>query len=171
MIGPPPSCSPLIKLNRIGKDGKTIVIYKLRTMYPYSEYLQEYIYNNNNLDKGGKFKDDFRISRLGKILRKYWIDELPMIINLLKGDVKLFGVRPLSQQYFNLYSQELQKLRIKFKPGLVPPYYADLPKNFEEIMASELKYLTQYQKNPYLTDLKYLTISLYNIIVKFKRSK
>ncbi len=58
-------------------------------MHPYSEYLQEYILERNGLDKGGKFKGDFRITGWGKILRRYWLDELLMIINLFKGDLKI----------------------------------------------------------------------------------
>ena len=145
-----PSHYPLIKLKRIGQYGTTINVYKLRTMHSYSEYLQDYIYKNNNIYNGGKFKNDFRISSAGRIIRKLWIDELPMLLNLLKGEVKIFGVRPLSQQYYNLYTEELKKERIKYKPGLIPPYYVDLPKDLDEIMASEMKYLKLYDKNPLL---------------------
>jgi lipopolysaccharide/colanic/teichoic acid biosynthesis glycosyltransferase len=168
---PKPTSSPIIRLKRIGKDGKLITIYKIRTMYPYSEYLQSYTYNKNHIEPGGKFCDDKRVSRIGNFIRKYWIDELPMLINLIKGDVKLIGVRPLSQQYFSLYPNELQQLRIKFRPGLIPPYYADLPSSFDEIIDSERRYLISYQNNPLLTDLRYLIKSLFNIIFKFKRSK
>ena len=44
-----------------------------------------------------------------KLFRKYWVDELPMILNLLKGDLKIVGVRPLSSHYLSLYSEELRK--------------------------------------------------------------
>ena len=99
-------------------------------MHPFSEFLQQYIYEQNFLDEKSKFKDDFRITTIGKIMRKLWIDEFPMIINLFKGELKIVGVRPLSQQYFNLYPEEMRQFRTKFKPGLVPPYYVDLPKKF-----------------------------------------
>ncbi len=88
---------------------------------PYSEYIQQFVYEKNRLEKGGKFKDDFRVTTLGKFLRKFWLDELPMLINVLKGDIKIVGVRPLSSHYYNLYSEELKQYRIKFKPGLIPP--------------------------------------------------
>lgn len=165
-----PSYNFLIKLNRIGFKGKTFKVYKLRTMRPYSEYLQEYIYKKNNLKTGGKIKDDFRISPFGKILRKFWIDELPMIINLIKGEMKIVGVRPLSKHYFSLYNKELQSLRIKSKPGLIPPFYVDLPKSLDEIMESELKYLSLYKKNPFKTDFIYFFKSVFNIIFKRKTS-
>jgi lipopolysaccharide/colanic/teichoic acid biosynthesis glycosyltransferase len=166
-----PTYGPLIKLSRVGKDGKIISIYKYRTMHPYAEYLQEYVYEKKDLADGGKFNDDFRITNVGRFMRKLWIDELPMLINLLQGDIKLVGVRPLSQHYFSLYTPELQQRRIKYKPGLLPPFYADLPGTLEEIMASEMKYLDSYDKHPFITDWKYFWKIWKNIIVKKARSQ
>lgn len=166
-----PTYGPMVKLRRIGKGGKLIKVYKLRTMHPFSEFLQEYVYNKEGLQEGGKFKDDFRVSSIGKILRTFWLDELPMLYNLLRGDLKIFGVRPLSKHYFNLYSEELKELRIKTKPGLIPPFYVDYPKTLDGIMASERLYLEQYLKNPIRTDIKYLTKAIINIVFKRYRSK
>lgn len=166
-----PSYGIVYPMRRVGKGGKIINVYKFRTMYAYSEYLQEYIYEKNSLDTGGKFKDDFRVSRVGKLLRRYWIDELPMIINVLKGDLKIVGVRPLSRHYLSLYTPELQNLRKKFKPGLIPPYYVDLPETMEEIMDSEMRYLKAYEKHPFLTDVKYFFLVGYTILFKKARSK
>jgi len=142
----------------------------MRTMHPYAEYLQEYVFEKNALQEGGKFKNDFRVSTIGKLMRKLWLDELPMFINLFKGDVKIVGVRPLSQHYFSLYTPELQQLRIKHKPGLIPPFYVDNPKTLEEIMESERKYLEQYEKHPFRTDIKYFFLAIYNIVIKHYRS-
>jgi len=166
-----PTYGPLIRLKRIGKNGKIIDVYKLRTMHPYSEFIQEFVYDRNDLDEGGKFKNDFRITTLGKICRKFWIDELPMFVNILKREMKLVGVRPLSQQYFNLYPEEIQQLRTKFRPGLLPPFYADMPKSFDEIVASEKKYLERYQRHPFTTDFVYFFIIVKNILFKKARSK
>ncbi|MDD2413034.1 MAG: sugar transferase [Bacteroidales bacterium] len=171
ILGLKPTYGPLIKLRRVGKNGKIIEVLKFRTMHPYSEYIQEYVYKNNDLDDGGKFKDDFRISTLGKIFRKFWIDEFPMFLNILKGDLKIVGIRPLSQHYFKLYPEEFQEYRINFKPGLLPPYYADMPKDIPEIVASEKKYLLQYEKSPFLTDVKYFFLISKNILFKRARSK
>lgn len=165
-----PSYGPIIRLNRIGKNKKTFNVYKLRTMHPFSEYLQEYVYNQNKLQEGGKIKNDFRISPEGRIFRKFWIDEIPMIVNILKGDMKLIGVRPLSAHFFSLYTKELQEERVKVKPGFIPPFYADLPKTMDEIMDSELRYLRAYQKAPFKTDVKYLYMSLKNVFFKGARS-
>jgi lipopolysaccharide/colanic/teichoic acid biosynthesis glycosyltransferase len=165
-----PTYGPIIKLKRIGENGKEFNVFKLRTMHPFSEYLQEYVYNKNKLQDGGKIKDDFRISPEGRIFRKIWLDEIPMIYNIIKGDMKIVGVRPLSSHFFSLYDKELQDLRTKFKPGFIPPFYVDLPKTMDEIIASEKKYLILYEKNPIWTDLKYFYLSFKNVIFKGARS-
>ena len=165
-----PRFSILFKMDRIGKNGKTITVYKIRTMHPYAEYLQEYIYKISNLQKGGKFKNDFRVTTWGRALRRLWIDELPMLINLFKGELKLVGVRPLSTQYLSLYSEELKEKRKEVKPGLIPPFYADLPNTLEEIMASEINYINAYKKHPINTDLKYFFKATSNILFNSARS-
>ena len=165
-----PSYGPLVRLERSGGNGRPITIYKFRTMYPYSEYLQEYVYNMHSLERGGKFKNDFRVSALGKFMRETWLDELPMLYNWIKGDVQLFGVRPLSAQYLSLYDDKLQALRGKVKPGLIPPFYADLPETFEEIKESEKRYLESYLREPFKTQCSYLWKSFVNIIIKGARS-
>jgi hypothetical protein len=165
-----PTYGPFVKLRRIGKNGKRINVFKLRTMHPYAEYLQDYVHKKNDLAEGGKMKDDFRISTLGKVFRKLWIDELPMLINWLKRDIKLVGVRPLSEHYFNLYDEDLQKLRVKTRPGLIPPFYADMPKTLKEIQESETKYLKAYFKKPWRTDWKYFWRAFRNIVFKRARS-
>ena len=160
----------LIHLNRIGRGGKMIKMYKLRTMHPYSEYIQDYVYQQNNLAPGGKIRDDFRITTVGRRLRRCWIDELPGLWNWIRGDVKIVGVRPLSSHYFNLYSPELRQRRIRFKPGLIPPFYADLPESLDEIQASEMRYLDAYEKAPLRTDFRYFRKALFNILVKGAKS-
>ena len=166
-----PSYGPIFKMKRVGYRGKIISVYKFRTMSPYSEYIQKKVIEENLLDKGGKVKNDYRITFYGKFIRKYWIDELPMIINWLKRDLKIVGVRPLSEDYFSRYPADLKEMRIKTKPGLVPPYYVDLPVTFEEICDSERNYLMKYFKSPFKTDLVYLFKAVYNIFIKGNRSQ
>ncbi len=167
---PTPTYGPFITLRRVGKGGEMIKVYKLRTMYPFAEYLQDYVHKNNDLENGGKFKDDFRVSKSRSILRKLWIDELPMLLNLFRGEVKVVGVRPLSRHYYELYSKELQQKRIRWKPGLIPPYYADMPETLDEIQASEMKYLDSYEKRPLRTQWSYFWKAWKNIIFKKARS-
>ena len=168
-----PSGGLLIKLRRVGKDGKMIGVYKFRTMYSYSEYLQPYIYEHNHLQQGGKFADDYRVTPWGRWMRKYWIDELPMFINFFKGELKLVGVRPLSRHYFSLYTPEMQNLRTKVTPGLLPPFYYDkqTPKTIEEVQASERRYIEASLKHPVLTDIRYFFGTIANIILRGKTSK
>lgn len=167
-----PSCAPLIKLRRVGKDGNLIGVYKFRTMYSYSEYLQPYIYKYVGMQDGGKFADDYRVNGWGKFMRSSWLDELPMIINLFKGQLKLFGVRPLSRHYFSLYTPEMQQLRIKVKPGLIPPFYyeRETPKTIEDVQASERRYIEAYLQHPFRTDWRYFWGSVANILFRRKRS-
>jgi lipopolysaccharide/colanic/teichoic acid biosynthesis glycosyltransferase len=161
-----PTYGALIRLNRVGYGGISFIVYKLRTMHPYAEYIQEYIYEHNNLREGGKFADDFRITSYGSWMRKLWIDELPMLYNLLKGEMKIVGVRPLSKHYFSLYPPDVQALRNRVRPGLIPPFYADLPKSLDEIIESERKYLQLYINNPNATDWRYFWKAFKNIVFK-----
>ncbi len=161
---------PLIALPRVGMYGDLIKVYKLRTMHPYSEFIQDYVYKMHDLQQGGKFRDDFRITSWGGICRRVWLDEFPMFINFFKGNMKLVGVRPLSKHYFELYTEELRVRRIKYKPGLIPPFYADMPSDLEEIQASEIRYLDSYDKSPVMTDVRYLAKSSWNILFKKARS-
>jgi lipopolysaccharide/colanic/teichoic acid biosynthesis glycosyltransferase len=165
-----PTYGLFVKLTRVGKDGKYIQVRKFRTMHPFSEYIQEYLFNKNNLKEGGKLDRDFRITSWGKVIRKLWIDEIPMIWNLLKGEIKLFGVRPLSRHYFSLYPEDFQQMRIRHKPGLIPPFYVDMPKTLDEIVDSEKRYLEAYERNPLKTDIVYLYKALCNIIIRKARS-
>jgi len=168
---PIPKEGVLFSMKRMGKNNKPITVYKFRSMHPYAEYAQAYLHKTNGLAAGGKFKDDYRVSTGGRLIRKYWIDELPMLYNLLRGDIKLIGVRPISQHYFDLYPEELRTLRGKHKPGLLPPFYADMPKEFGDIVQSELKYLKAYENAPLKTDLAYLGKILKNIFYNKARSE
>jgi lipopolysaccharide/colanic/teichoic acid biosynthesis glycosyltransferase len=93
-----------------------------------------------------------------------------MIVNILKGDMKLVGVRPLSPHFFGLYTKELQDMRTKFKPGFIPPFYVDLPKTMNQIMVSEIKYLKAYKASPLKTDVKYFFLAIKNVLFKGARS-
>lgn len=165
-----PTYGALVKLKRVGYRGNIINVYKIRTMHPYSEYLQEYVYEKHGTKDGDKAFNDFRVTEWGKYFRVFWIDELPMLINWFKGELKLVGNRPLSLQKFSTYPKELQEYRITVKPGLVPPFYADMPKTAEEFYETETRYIDQYKKAPISTDIKYFFRAMYNIFIKKARS-
>ena len=166
-----PTYGPFIKLERVGYKGKIFKLLKLRTMHPYAEYIQEYVYEKEGLEAGGKFKSDFRISSTGRFLRMFWLDELPSLMNCIKGDLKIVGIRPLSKHYFSLYSKEMQKRRVNYKPGLIPPFYVHKPETLEEIMDSEKQYMDEYDKHPWRTDTKYFFKAIWNIVFKRYRSR
>lgn len=156
---------PLIKLPRICKNGEIRFFYKFRTMHPYAEYIQDVVFDQQGgMNIADKADGDWRISSWGRVMRRYWLDELPMLINWFKGDVKLVGVRPLSQAMFNKYPKALQEKRIKARPGLIPPFYIDHPNTFEELFASEDKYLDAYLKHPIRTDFAYFFRTVHSIL-------
>ncbi len=166
-----PSYGPLYKMPRMGKNGKIIGVYKLRTMHPYAEYLQDYILKVHGYAESGKPANDFRLTPWGRVLRKYWLDELPQLINLIKGELKLVGVRPISERYFQDIPAELQALRIKQKPGCIPPYVAlNRKSNVDAVLQAEYEYLIEKKKYPYTTDTKYFFKAIFNILFKSKRS-
>ena len=158
---------PLIKLPRICEGKEIKYFYKFRTMHPYAEYIQKYVFDaRGGMDIADKSNDDWRITTWGRFLRKYWLDELPMLINWFKGDVKLVGVRPLSKAMFDTYPSWLQDKRTLSKPGLIPPFYIDHPNSFEELFESEDKYLTEYLSHPIRTDMKYFFLTMKSILTR-----
>lgn len=166
-----PSYGPLFKMKRVGKNGKIIGVYKFRTMHPYSEYLQDYILKLNGYADTGKPANDFRLVPWGKFLRKYWLDELPQLINLFKGELKFVGCRPVSKRYFEDIPKEIQELRLGQKPGCIPPYVAlNRKSSLYSVLDAEKEYLETKIKNPYFTDTKYFFKAIYNILFKGKRS-
>lgn len=94
---------------RIGLNNSRFHIWKFATM----------LKNSMNIGTGSiTLQNDFRVTSLGKILRKTKINELPQIINILKGDISLVGPRPLVSKTFSLYSDEIQSKIYRVKPGL-----------------------------------------------------
>ncbi len=95
----------LFKQSRTGYKGTPFMLYKFCTM-------------NNLKDRDGKLLDDKdRLTRLGKFMRKYSLDELPGLFNVLKGDMSLIGPRPFISEYLKLYSKD-QMVRHQVKPGI-----------------------------------------------------
>lgn len=165
------SYGPLFKMKRIGKGGEIIGVYKFRTMHPYAEYLQDYILKQHGYAETGKPKDDFRLTPWGRILRRYWLDELPQLINVIKGELKLVGVRPISERYFQDIPKDLQALRLKFKPGCIPPYVAlNRKSDVNSVLQAEREYLEEKVKRPFTTDMRYFFKALFNIVFNRKRS-
>jgi len=166
-----PSYGPVFKQKRIGLNGEIIYVYKFRTMHPYSEYSNNFFNKQNRFGHLAKVENDERITSWGKYLRKYWIDELPMLVNLLQGDLKLVGIRPISEALYNSrFPKEFREKKIRIKPGVIPVCYRDMPKSLEETWESERKYIERYREHPLRTDFVYFFKVFYNILFKGARS-
>ncbi len=166
-----PSFGPFFPMKRVGKNGKLIKVYKLRTMHPYSEYLQDFVVKLNGYNELGKPANDFRLADWGRIFRKYWLDEIPQFLNVLKGELGIVGVRPLSMTRFNELPEDVRQKRIRFKPGCIPPYVALNMPDSEQNIEAERIYMAEKEKSPFLTDFKYFWMAVYNILTgKIKSS-
>jgi len=166
-----PSFFLVVGLTKVGLDGVPLRLHKLRTMYPFSEFIQAKLYQDHGLSETGKFKDDFRLTDYGKFLRKYWLDEIPQVWDWLRGDIKLVGMRATSPHFLSLYPKELYDLYIQIKPGLIPPIFDENTQGFEDIVRVELTYLKSYQRSPVLTDVRYFFKTFNDIVFRGVRSK
>jgi len=160
----------IVPLERVGLDGGVIYAHKIRTMFPFSEFLQKRIFEDHGLGSTGKFKNDFRLTEYGNFLRKYWLDELPGIFDWLRGDVKLVGIRATSRHYLSLYPKNFYDLYIQTKPGLVPPIFDESTNGFDQIVQVDLRYLESYREHPFRTDVRYLTQTFTDIVFRGIRS-
>lgn len=166
-----PSYYPVVALEKVGVDGEIIYIHKIRTMFPFSEFLQKRICEEHGLAPTGKFANDFRLTEVGKILRRYWLDELPQIFDWLRGDIKLVGIRATSRHYLSLYPRKFLDLYVQVKPGLIPPIFDEFTKGFEQIVSVEMTYLQRYWDQPLRTDVRYLIQTVGDIVFRGVRSK
>ncbi|MEY4110560.1 MAG: hypothetical protein RLZZ46_915 [Bacteroidota bacterium] len=166
-----PSYGLLYSMPRTGKNGKTIMVYKFRTMHPYSEFLHDYVLTKHGYSTTGKPANDFRLTPWGRFFRKYWLDEIPQLLNILKGEMKLVGIRPVGERYLKDIPEDLVKLRLKHKPGCIPPYVAlNRNSDLKSVQQAEREYLIEKTKRPYTTDLRYFFKALFVILIRKKRS-
>ena len=113
-----PGASPIFVQTRVGLNGKKFKFYKFRTMVPNADQLLEKLMSLNEMDGPVfKIKNDPRITRVGHFIRRTSIDELPQLINILKGDMSIVGPRPLLVKYLPRYT-ETQRRRHDVRPGL-----------------------------------------------------
>lgn len=132
---------------RYGKDGKKFRIYKFRSMcIDADKKLKEYLEQNEEAKKefeeNHKLKDDPRITKLGKFIRKTSIDELPQFVNVLKGDMSLIGPRPIVDGEIEKYGENKDKF-LSVRPGLTGYWAANGRSDitYEERMKMELYYV------------------------------
>jgi exopolysaccharide biosynthesis polyprenyl glycosylphosphotransferase len=108
----------LFKQTRVGRNGKPFTVYKMRTMVQDAEALKETLTQDNEFDSVlFKMKSDPRITRVGAFLRKSSLDELPQLLNVVKGDMSLVGPRPhLPEEIAAMDSDTLRRLAVR--PGI-----------------------------------------------------
>ncbi|AIF67935.1 multidrug MFS transporter [Terribacillus saccharophilus] len=135
--------SVIFRQERVGKDGKIFSMYKFRSMVANAEDLLENLYSENEAN-GPLFKmrEDPRVTRVGKFIRKTSLDELPQLINVLKGEMSLVGPRPalpIEVAEYNNY----QRQRLKVVPGLTCYWQVGGRSNlsFEEQINLDLRYI------------------------------
>ena len=141
-----PHGSPFFAQVRCGRDGKLFKMYKFRSMYVDAEDRLKDLLKDNEMDGPAfKMKDDPRITRVGRIIRKISLDELPQLWNILKGDMSIVGPRPALPREVEQYT-DLQKQRMYVTPGLTCYWQVQPRRNeisFDEWMALDLKYIQE----------------------------
>lgn len=127
---------------RIGKNGKVFRMYKFRSMVSNAEKLKKKLLKENEMSGPMfKIKNDPRVTKVGRFIRKTSIDELPQLVNVLKGDMSLVGPRPNLPKEVEQFSN-FQKLKLMAKPGLTC-YWQVMGRNdidFEDWMKLDVKY-------------------------------
>lgn len=145
--------------SRIGRYGREFLLYKFRSM-------------RVNADKGSLITigDDSRITKSGKFIRKYKLDELPQLFNVLKGDMSLVGPRPEVAKYVNLYTDEQRKV-LNVRPGITDYAsiaYADENHILEQSDDPEKTYIEQIMPDKIKLNMQYInnhTLSEYFKII------
>jgi lipopolysaccharide/colanic/teichoic acid biosynthesis glycosyltransferase len=145
----------IYRQKRVGKDGREFFLYKFRSMVSggddgkYKQYLRELIESEKNSNGHAmpyrKMAEDPRITNTGRMLRKYYLDEIPQFINVLRGDMSVVGPRPHVQMEVDSYSTA-QRRRLSVKPGLTGLWQvrgkADC--TFSELIHMDLEYIDRW---------------------------
>lgn len=137
----------IYKQTRVGKNGRHFQMYKFRSMYQDADKRKAELMDKNEM-KGAMFKiaDDPRITRVGKFIRKYSIDELPQFWNVLKGDMSLVGTRPPTVDEVEKYAIE-QKQRLSVTPGMTGLWQTsgrNAIYDFDQIVKLDLQYIDEW---------------------------
>lgn len=149
-----PGAGPIFVQTRVGKNGKEFRFYKFRSMCPNAEAKLEELLDQNEMEGPTfKIKEDPRITRFGKFIRATSIDELPQLINVLRGDMSIVGPRPPLPREVEQYD-EYYRQRLLVTPGLtcywqITPHKNEL--SFDQWVELDLKYINE---RSFLTDWK-----------------
>lgn len=157
--------SPIFVQKRCGKDGRIFNLYKFRSMCMDAEKLKAKLQKYNEMDGPAfKMKDDPRITGIGKFIRATNIDELPQLVNILKGDMSIVGPRPPLPDEVAQYSKS-DRQRLMVTPGLTCYWQASRNRNdlsFEEWMELDRKYIAERSLH---TDVKIILKTAYVVLI------
>lgn len=159
-----PHGSPIFTQIRCGRDGKPFKFYKFRSMCVDAEDKLAALLENNEMDGPAfKIKDDPRITKIGRMIRKTSLDELPQLWNIFKGDMSIVGPRPALPREVELYD-DYQLQRMYVQPGLtcywqVQPRRNDI--SFEDWIALDIKYI---QERSFWVDWKIIFMTVGAVI-------
>ena len=137
----------IFKQKRVGQNGRMFEIFKFRSMCEDAESLKHELESQNEMEGlMFKIKDDPRITRVGKFIRKTSIDELPQLFNVIRGEMSLVGTRPPTREEVSKYKRS-QWRRISIKPGITGLWQIsgrnDI-KSFDEVVELDLKYIDNW---------------------------
>lgn len=141
-----PGASPIYTQYRVGKNGRVFKFYKLRSMVPEADHMLDSLLDQNEME-GPAFKisNDPRITRVGRVIRKTCIDELPQLWNILKGDMSFVGPRPPLPREVEQYN-DFQRNRLSVVPGLTCYWQIQPNRNsltFDKWLELDLKYIEE----------------------------
>lgn len=162
-----PGDGAIFRQRRVGRDGKLFWLYKFRTMCPDAEKRLNELLKLNQMDGPVfKIKGDPRITRVGRFLRKTSLDELPQLLNVLRGDMSIVGPRPALPREVELYS-DYQRQRLYVTPGLscywqITPHRNEM--SFDEWVALDLKYI---QERSFWVDWKIIFLTVRAMFMKY----
>lgn len=162
-----PGDGAIFRQRRVGRDGKLFWLYKFRTMCPDAEKRLNELLKLNQMDGPVfKIKGDPRITRVGRFLRKTSLDELPQLLNVLRGDMSIVGPRPALPREVELYS-DYQRQRLYVTPGLscywqIAPHRNEM--SFDEWVALDLKYI---QERSFWVDWKIIFLTIRAMFMKY----
>jgi exopolysaccharide biosynthesis polyprenyl glycosylphosphotransferase len=151
---------------RVGKNGRRFKIYKFRSMYIDAEKRKSELLSQNEMNGlMFKIKDDPRVTKVGRLLRKTSLDELPQFFNILKGDMSLVGTRPPTESEFLQYEGR-HKRRLTLKSGLTGLWQvsgrSDIT-DFEDVVKLDLEYIDNWS---FQLDLKILLKTIYVVLFR-----
>ena len=138
--------SPIFSQTRVGKGGSTFKMFKLRTMHKDAHLLlKDMVHMNESDGPVFKIKDDPRITKVGRFLRRSNLDEVPQFWNVLRGNMSLVGPRPPLPEEVEKYN-DWQKLRLTIKPGITCYWQISQNRNdikFDDWVRLDLKYIEE----------------------------